>query len=162
MEHNLEQNSLFSSRMCKGLFVIRNGNIAACSKHSRRLPGYKHNDIHRTTKVAWQRRPCLFILIVTNGFFVCLSFIIDCFVAFINIYVLLHLCHLLSHTQSFSVLTAYQRACLGITGVPSLVSNFAQRTHAHIKSYKKRCILRPFKLTSDLFLLVNTFVLGPS
>ena len=32
--------------------MIRNGNIAACSKHSRRLPGNKHNHRHRDTKVA--------------------------------------------------------------------------------------------------------------
>ena len=80
----------------------------------------------------------------------------------------LHLCHSLSHAQSFSVLTACQRACLGITDVPSLVSDFAKRTHARFEwtltclvlarlifSRKKRCILWLFKLTSDLFLLVN-------
>jgi len=74
-----------------------------------------------------------------------------------------------SHTQSSSVLTACQRACLGITGVHSLVSNFAERLYSRVFNelwpilflvrlmyYRKnRCILWPLKLTSDLFLLVN-------
>ena len=140
--------------------MTRNGNIAACSKHSRRLPGYKHNDRHRTIKVASERRPCLFILIVTLCLVVCLSFIIDCFVAFINI------CFLIPN--HFFVLTACQRACLGITGVPSLVSNFAKRFELTLTclvlawlifSHKKRCILWPFILTSDLVLLVNNIIL---
>ena len=48
--------------------------------------------------------------------FGCLFFYNCLFCCFFLIYeFLLHLCHLLSHTQSFSVLTACQRACLGIS-----------------------------------------------
>ena len=73
----------------------------------------------------------LFIYLDCYYLFGCLFvFIIVCFVAFLHF--TLHLCHLLSHTQSFSVPTACQRACLVITGVPSLVSNFAKRTHADV------------------------------
>ena len=74
---------------------------------------------------------------------------------------LLLLCHFVSHNQLNSVLTP----CLRITGVPSLVPNFAERTYARtrfglnsdlscfsaplawlIRCHKKRCILWPFLL----------------
>ena len=82
--------------------VIRNGNIAACSKHS--LTVARLQTQSQTRDYQDYLFSCLFVLTLTLT---------------------------LTHTQSFSVLTACQRACLGVTGVPSLVSNFAKRTQAH-------------------------------
>ena len=147
--------------------MIRNGNIAACSKHSRRLPGYKHNHRHRNTKVAWERRPYLFFLIVTFCLVICLFFTIDCF----------HCCFLsLLHFMSFAfsnpiIFCAYRLS----TSMPrdnrcAIPGIKFHKTYACtcfeltltclvlarlIFSRKKRCILWPFKLTSGLFLLVN-------
>ena len=134
--------------------VIRNGNIAVCSKHSRRLPGYKHNHRHRNTKVAWERRPCLFILIVTICLVVCLFFIIVCSVAFFTFYITFM-------PFAFSYPIIFWGYLLSTsTGVLSLVSNFP-KTYARtcfeltltclvlaqlIFSRKKRCILWHFKI----------------
>ena len=77
--------------------------------------------------VTWER-PCLFfacLFVFCNWLFCCcFSFLM---LKFYYIYVTFF-----SHTQSSSVLTARQRACLGITGVHSLVSNFADRLDARV------------------------------
>ena len=105
----------------------------------------------------------LFILIVTLCLVVCLFFIIVFSVAFFTFYITF-----MSFAFSYPVIFCAYRLSTN-TGVPSLVSNFP-KTYARtcfeltltclvlarlIFSRKKRCILWPFKLTSDLFLLVN-------
>ena len=111
--------------------VMRNGHIAAASWLVRNtLDGCQAtNKITDTGFPRSGESGGLVYLSYCYYLFGCLFiFLIVLLLVFFNIQVLLLLCQFVSHSQLTSVLTP----CLRITGVPSLVSNFAERTHARV------------------------------
>ena len=152
---------------------MRNGNIAACSKHSRRLPGYRHNHRHMQEYQGRVRAAALFVYLNCYYLFGYLFVSYNCLFCCFFLYIYISFITFMPFAFSYPIIFCAYRLSTSIpqdnrcvlTGI-KFCKTYARTSFELtltclvlarvIFSRKKRCILWPFKLTSDLFLLVNS------